>query len=101
VELPTNNYQKYLLMTRTSFVDRCWSFCHFSFGHCIVCSSIYGFFFGIFKVFIVFMTFFIWPLYCLSFFDLWLLITSLVSPCFSHKQEIICTWWNLYHYVDM
>ena len=26
------------------FVDRCLSFCAFSFGHCIVCSSsIYGF----------------------------------------------------------
>ena len=25
------------------FVDRCLSFCTFSFGHCIVCSSIYGF----------------------------------------------------------
>ena len=26
-----------------SFVDRCLSFCTFSFGHCVVCSSIYGF----------------------------------------------------------
>jgi hypothetical protein len=25
------------------FVDRCLSFCNFSFGHCVVCSSIYGF----------------------------------------------------------
>jgi hypothetical protein len=26
------------------FVDRCWSLCTFSFGHCVVCSSsIYGF----------------------------------------------------------
>ena len=25
------------------FVDRCFSFCTFSFGHCVVCSSIYGF----------------------------------------------------------
>ena len=25
------------------FVDRCLSFCTFSFGHCVVCSSIYGF----------------------------------------------------------
>ena len=25
------------------FVDRCLSFCPFSFGHCVVCSSIYGF----------------------------------------------------------
>ena len=26
-----------------SFVDRCLSFCPFSFGHCVVCPSIYGF----------------------------------------------------------
>ena len=25
------------------FVDRCLSFCTFSFGHCVLCSSIYGF----------------------------------------------------------
>jgi hypothetical protein len=25
------------------FVDRCLSFCAFSFGHCVVCSSMYGF----------------------------------------------------------
>jgi hypothetical protein len=25
------------------FVDRCLSFCHFSFGHCVICPSIYGF----------------------------------------------------------
>jgi len=25
------------------FVDRCLSFCAFSLGHCVVCSSIYGF----------------------------------------------------------
>jgi hypothetical protein len=24
------------------FVDRCFSFCTFSFGHCVVCPSIYG-----------------------------------------------------------
>ena len=37
------------------FVDRCLSFCPFSFGHCVVCSSsIYGFWLppvGIFKLF--------------------------------------------------
>ena len=39
------------------FVDRCLSFCPFSFGHCVVCpSSIYGFGlpFGIFKLFLHF-----------------------------------------------
>ena len=36
------------------FVDRCLSFCTFSFGHCVVrSSSIYGFWFGIFKLYLV------------------------------------------------
>ena len=42
------------------FVDRCFSFCPFSFGHCVVCSSVF------------------WPLCCL-FFDIRILITPLVS----------------------
>ena len=25
------------------FVNRCWFFCPFSFGHCVICPSIYGF----------------------------------------------------------
>ena len=34
------------------FVDRCLSFCTFTFGHCVVCSfSSYGFLFDIFKLF--------------------------------------------------
>jgi hypothetical protein len=39
------------------FIDRCWSFCTFSFDHCVVCSSsIYGFWlppFSIFKLFLL------------------------------------------------
>jgi hypothetical protein len=31
------------LVLYVCFVDRCLSFCTFSFGHCFVCSSIYGF----------------------------------------------------------
>jgi hypothetical protein len=31
------------LVLYVCFVDRCFSFCIFSFGHCVVCSSIYGF----------------------------------------------------------
>jgi hypothetical protein len=52
--------------------------CTFSFGHCVACSSsIYGFWlpFGIFKVFF-------WPLCCLFFFDLRILITPLLSSSF-------------------
>jgi len=30
------------LVLYVCFVDRCLSFCTFSFGHCVVCSSIYG-----------------------------------------------------------
>ena len=79
------------------FIDHCLSFRIFSFGHCIVCSSLItpDYPFGIF-----------WPLYCLSFFDytrlpLWYLlaivlsvllwlhqITPLVSLNLSSKQDI-------------
>ena len=31
------------LVLYVCFVDRCLSFCPFSFGHCVVCCSIYGF----------------------------------------------------------
>ncbi len=31
------------LVVCVCFVDRCLSFCPFFFGHCVVCSSIYGF----------------------------------------------------------
>jgi hypothetical protein len=82
--------------------------CPFSFGHCVVCpSSIYGFWLPLwhlqsflvlfilaivlsvllpsmasdylFDIFNLFLSFLFWPLCCLSFFHLWLLITSLVS----------------------
>jgi hypothetical protein len=55
------------------FVDRCFSFSTFSFGHCVVCYSIYGFWLPL------------WYLrfadsdYLFSIFDLRILITSLVS----------------------
>jgi hypothetical protein len=32
-----------LVVCVVCFVDHCLSFCTFSFGHCVVCSSIYGF----------------------------------------------------------
>jgi hypothetical protein len=52
------------------FVDRCLSFCTFSFGHSVVCSSlIYGFLLPPFGI--------LWPLCCLFFFDIRILITSL------------------------
>jgi hypothetical protein len=82
------------------FVDRCLSLCTFSFGQCVVCSSsVYGFWwllwyllasvlsvllrytdsdysFGIF-----------WPVCCLFFFDIRILITPLVS----FGQCVVCS----------
>jgi len=42
---------RYLVLC-VCFVDHCLSFCTFSFGHCVICPSIYGFGlpFGIFKL---------------------------------------------------
>ena len=40
-------------------------------------------------------SFFFWPLYCLSFFDLQLLIISLVSWNFSCYTSILFTWHDL------
>ena len=64
------------------FVDRCLSFCTFSFGHCVVCSSsIYGFWLPLWylQTLLVLLYFFCWPLCCLFFFDIRILITPLVS----------------------
>ena len=55
----------------------------FRFDHCIVClSSIYGFWLPLWYLQTLLVdpfVFFAWSLYCLSFFDLQLLITPLVS----------------------
>ena len=52
------------------YTYHCLSFCPFSIGHCIVCpSSVYGYFWLPFGIF--------WPLYCLSFFGLRLLLITL------------------------
>ena len=43
------------LVLYVCFIDRCLSFCSFSFGHCVVCSSSihdYDYPFGIFKLFL-------------------------------------------------
>ena len=59
------------------FVDLCLFFCPFSlplcclflsFGHCVVCSSVF------------------WPLCCLFFFDMRIMITPLVSPISSYDN---------------
>ena len=88
------------------------SFSTFSFGHCVVCSSlIYGFWlplwylqtllltivlsvllwftysdypFGVFKLFF-------WPLCCLFFLDLRILITPLISSNSSNDHCVVCS----------
>jgi hypothetical protein len=50
------------------FVDRYLSFCPLSFGHCVVCSS---------SIYRFWLPPFVWPLRCLIFFDIQILITSL------------------------
>ena len=83
------------LVVCVCFVDRCLSFCPFSFGHCIVCPSITAsdYPFGIF-----------WPLYCLSFnygfwLPLWYLLAIvlsvlqlrlLITPLVSFGHCIVC-----------
>ena len=83
-------------------------------GHCIVCpSSIYGFWLPLWYlvtiVFSVLLRFtasdyhfgILWPLYCLSFFDLRLLITSLVScgHCIFCPSSIYGFWLPLWYLV--
>ena len=74
------------------FVDRCLSFCPFSFGHCVVCSSsIYRFWLPLWYLLVIVLSVLLrytdsdylfgifWPLCCLFFFDIQILITPLVS----------------------
>jgi hypothetical protein len=71
------------------FVDYCLSLCTFSFGRCMVCPSIYGFWLPLWYLLAIawsvlrftasdYLFGIFWPLHGLSF-DLRLLITSLVS----------------------
>jgi hypothetical protein len=58
------------------------SFCPFSFGHCVVCSSsIYGFWLPLWylQTLLVLLSFFFRALSCPFFFDIRILITPLVS----------------------
>ena len=68
------------LVLYVCFVNRCLSFCSFSFGHCVLCSSsIYWFWLPLWylQTLLVLLFFFFWPLCSLFFFDLLILITSL------------------------
>ena len=82
----------------------CWPLCCLSFfdirilitplvsvGHCVVCPSIYGFRLPLWYLLTIVLSVLLrytdsdypfgifWPLCCLSFFDIWILITPLVS----------------------
>jgi hypothetical protein len=82
------------------FVDRCLSFCTFSFGHCVVCSSsMYGFWLPLWYLLVIVLYVplrctdsdypfgIFWSLCCLFLFDVRILITPLVS--FGHC--VVCS----------
>ena len=94
--------------------DICWPLCCLSFfdirilitplvsvGHCVVCPSIYGFRLPLWYLLTIVLSVLLrytdsdypfgifWPLCCLSFFDIWILITPLVSSnssCISYHN---------------
>ena len=81
-------------------------------GHCIVCPSIYGFWLPLWYLVAIVLSVLrlmasdyhfgiLWPLYCLSFFDLRLLITTLVScgHCIVCPSSIYGFWLPLWYLV--
>ena len=94
------------------FVDRFLSFFPFSIGHCVVCSSsIYGFWLHLWyllaNVLSVLLRYtdpdypfgIFWPLCCLFFFDIRILITPLVSfgHCVVCSSSIYAFWLHLWY----
>ena len=88
------------LVLYVCLVDRCLCFCSFSFGHSVVCSSlIYGIWLPLWYLLANLLSVLrwftesdylfgiLWPFCCLFFFDLRLLITTLVS--FGHC--VVCS----------
>ena len=63
------------LVLYVCFVDRCFSFCSYSFGHCVVCSSVF------------------WPLCCLFFCLLAIVLSVLLS--FGHCVVCSSVFWPL------
>ena len=92
------------LVLYVCFVDRCLSFCAFSFGHCVVCSfSIYRFWLPLWYLLVIVLSVLrytdsdylfgiFWPLCCLSIFDIRILIAPLVS------SNISCIFYYYYYY---
>ena len=79
-----------------------------SFGHCVVCSSsIYGFWLLLWYLLAIVLSVLLrymdsdysfgisWPLCCLFFFDIWNLITPLVSSNSSWGMFCIIYWWSV------
>ena len=58
--------------------------------------SIFSFLCNVCRSLLVFLSFFIWPLYCLSF-DLRILITSLISLKFSSIQSLFSEYFDFEH----
>ena len=94
------------------FVDHCLSFSFFSFGHCVVCSSlIYLFWLPIWYLLDIVLSVPLWYTYsdylfdnfwalcCLLFFDIFILITSLVSfgNCVLCSSLIYLFWLPLWY----
>jgi hypothetical protein len=78
------------LVLYVCFVDGCLSICTLSFGQCVVCSSsIYGFWLPLWYLLLLdgCLSFVFWPLCCLFFFDIWILITPLVSSNSSYQYR--------------
>jgi hypothetical protein len=88
------------LVLYVCFVDRCLSFCTFSFGHCVVCSSLlYGLWLPFWYLLAIVLSVLLrytdydylfdifWPLCCLFLFAIRIMITSLVS--FGHC--VVCS----------
>ena len=85
------------------FVDRCLSFCNISFGHCVVCSSVYGFWLPLWYLVTIVLSVLryagsdypfgiLWPLCCL-FFGMRVLIIPLVSCGHCVVCSSICGFW--------
>ena len=102
------------LVLSVCFVDRCLSFCTFSFGHCVVCSSpIYRFWLPLWYLVAIVLSVLLrytdsdypfgilWPLCCLFFSDIQILITPLVScgHCVVCSSPIYRFWLPLWYLV--
>ena len=100
------------LVLYACFVVRCLYFCPFSFDHCVVCSSsIYGFWLPLWYLLAIVLFVLLrytdydcpfdifWPLCCLFFFDIRILIAPLISSghCVVCSSSIYGFWLPLWY----